>query len=74
MTLFQLLNTRFYRGNKSLLASDLKINRRTLTKYLEDIEGVHHKIVEVEGSYEFYANFSNKIDDKKRKGEENEDV
>ena len=42
MTLSELLLTPYYRGNKTLLAKELNINRGTLRKYLPDVEGELH--------------------------------
>ena len=44
MTIAELLLTPYYRGNKTLLAKELKINRGTLRKYLPDTNGELHFI------------------------------
>lgn len=44
MTINELLLTPYYRGNQSLLAKDLNVNRGTLRKYMTDIKGEFHLI------------------------------
>jgi len=62
MTLNQLLLTPYYRGNKTLLAKELKINRGTLRKYLPDESNDFHFVLKVAGHYELFTNQSNKGD------------
>ena len=61
MTINDLLNTREYRGNQSLLARELGINRGTFIRYMSDTEGKHHFIVKDGDKSEFFANMTNKI-------------
>jgi hypothetical protein len=64
MTLNELLLTPYYRGNKSLLAKELNINRGTLRKYLPDTGGYFH-FVRANGALgpaELFTNQSNKGD------------
>lgn len=63
MTLNKLLLNPFFRGNQTLLAKTLKINRGTLRKYLSDEEGKHHFIRtnfdnDVNDQYELFINKS----------------
>ena len=58
MTLNQLLLTKEYRGNQSLLSRELGINRGTLRKYLTDEEGENHHINTVDGKYVMFGKLS----------------
>lgn len=44
-TIPALLSNRFYRGNQSLLAKEMGINRGTLRKYMNDEEGDYHVVI-----------------------------
>lgn len=61
MTINDLLCTREYRGNQSLLARELGINRGTLIRYMNDTENKHHLIFKDGDKLEFFANMTNKI-------------
>ena len=61
MTINDLLNTREYRGNQSLLARELGINRGTLIMYMDDTKGKHHFIIKDGDKSEFFSNMTNKI-------------
>jgi len=62
MTISELLATPHYRGNQTLLAKDLKINRSTLRAYVDDTFGHHHMVIQTSRSTkEFYTNQSNKV-------------
>ena len=60
MTINDLLLNKHYRGNQTLLAKDLNINRGTLRKYMLDEKGDFHFIVKCGDKYELYTNQSNK--------------
>ncbi len=62
MTINKLLLNTHYRGNQTLLAKDLKINRGTLRKFMADEEGEHHFIkLNNEDVPELFTNQSNKV-------------
>jgi hypothetical protein len=63
MTITKLLNTSYYRGNKSLLAKELNVNRATVSLYADDLEGQHHFIKPNKNSSagELFTNQSNKV-------------
>ena len=62
MTINKFLYNAHYRGNQSLLAKDLNVNRSTLKKYMPDILGEYHFIkVHNSGSMELFTNQSNKV-------------
>lgn len=62
MTITELLATTYYRGNQTLLAKDLNINRSTLRAYVDDTYGHHHMVIQASKSTkEFYTNQSNKV-------------
>lgn len=44
MTINELLSNKHYRGNQTLLAKDLRVNRSTLRKYMADAKGLNHFI------------------------------
>ena len=60
MTINDLLLNKHYRGNQTLLAKDLNINRGTLRKYMTDEDGGFHFVGKCAGKYELYTNQSNK--------------
>ena len=63
MTINKLLLTPYYRGNKTLLAKELKINRGTLRKYLTDTDGEFHFVKgHANNLPELFTNQSNKGD------------
>ena len=63
MTIHNLLFNTHYRGNQSLLANDLKVNRSTLRKYMTDILGEFHFIkINNDGPMELFTNQSNKAE------------
>jgi hypothetical protein len=55
MTITDLLLTPFYRGNQTLLAKELKINRGTLRKYMLDKSGESHIIRKQYGEYVLFG-------------------
>ncbi len=55
MTLQDLLNKPFYRGNQSFLAKELGISRNTLTKYLTDTVGEKHIVRKQKGKYVLFG-------------------
>ncbi|PHR55934.1 MAG: hypothetical protein COA43_14540 [Robiginitomaculum sp.] len=57
MTIADLLCNAHYRGNQTLLAEVLTVNRNTLRKYMTDIEGEFHFIrISGNGAIELYTN------------------
>ncbi len=63
MTINTFLYNAHYRGNQSLLANDLKVNRSTLKKYMTDIIGEFHFIkINSVGPMELFTNQSNKAE------------
>jgi len=63
MTITKLLETTYYRGNQSLLAKELDVNRATVRLYAKDLEGKHHFIKANKNSSagELFTNQSNKV-------------
>lgn len=64
MTISELLATTYYRGNKSLLAEELDVNRATIKLYSKDLKGEHHFVKIGKNklfSGELFTNQSNKV-------------
>ena len=66
MTINELLLTPYYRGNQSLLAKELNVNRATVKKYIDDAKGEFHFIDAKTDKFrlisaELYTNQSNKV-------------
>ena len=66
MTITELLSTPYYRGNQSLLAEELGVNRGTVRLYAKDTEGKFHFIKQsahkfFKGNVELFTNQSNKV-------------
>ena len=65
-TITELLSTPYYRGNQSLLAKELDVNRGTVRVYAKDIDGKFHFIkvkmdkFQLVGA-ELFTNQSNKV-------------
>lgn len=63
MTINKLLFNAHYRGNQSLLAADLNVNRGTLRKYMNDVMGEFHFIkINNATPMELFTNQSNKAE------------
>ena len=62
MTINDLLLNAYYRGNQSLLAKELNVNRGTLRKYMTDTKGEFHFIKSCGGNRHLYTNQSNKVE------------
>ena len=61
MTINDLLLNNHYRGNQTLLAKDMSINRGTLRKYMNDTDSEFHYVKITEGNTpELFVNLSNK--------------
>lgn len=58
MTINDLLLTPYYRGNQTLLAKELHVNRGTLRKYMADTEGESHLIKKVDGDNVLFGKLS----------------
>lgn len=65
MVILDLLGTKLYRGNQTLLAKDLNLNRGTFRKYMLDDEGEHHFIRNNNGTLELFTNQTRKINDER---------
>ena len=63
MTINDLLYNAHYRGNQSLLAKDLNVNRGTLRRYLMDGSGEFHfiRMNGSKGPIQLFTNQSNKV-------------
>lgn len=63
MTINDLLENKMFRFNQSYLAKTLNIQRGTLRKYKDDLDGLHHFVRESnDGStFELFTNQSEKI-------------
>ncbi|PHS02452.1 MAG: hypothetical protein COA78_21260 [Blastopirellula sp.] len=64
MTITELLATSYYRGNKSLLAEELNVNRATIKLYAGDLSGKHHFVKPGKNKLiggELFTNQSNKV-------------
>ena len=55
MTINDLLNKPYYRGNQTLLATELGISRNTLFKYAKDTTGDSHIIRKQYGEYVIFG-------------------
>ena len=55
MTISDLLNNSYYRGNKTVLARELNVSRNTLRKYAEDKDGMTHIIRKQYGEYVLFG-------------------
>ena len=55
MTINDLLSTPYYRGNQTLLAKEMNINRNTLRKYMTDIPGELHLVKKMDGAYSLFT-------------------
>ena len=63
MTINDLLLNPHFRGNQTLLAKELNINRGTLRKYMLDNSGEFHLVREYTcGKIELFTNQSSKVD------------
>lgn len=61
MTIDELIRTRAYMGNQTLLAKKMKVQRNTLRLYLTDIEGTYHDVKFVDGEPTLFTNVTKKI-------------
>jgi predicted site-specific integrase-resolvase len=61
MIINDLLLNKYYRGNQTLLAKDLGINRGTFRQYMNDEKGAFHFVRNINGKLELFTNQTNKI-------------
>ena len=61
MTINDLLEKPYYRGNQSLLAVELGISRNTLIKYAKDKAGESHIIRKQYGEYVIFGKLTKEI-------------
>ena len=55
MKLSELLKTGEFKYNKSLLSRELGVNRKTVDKYLKDINGDNHYAKQIDGEWYLFA-------------------